>query len=106
MKEDAYVLTHKRGSAMDVYSVREHGNDTPSVFIFEEYDDAERYAIMLEEDVNYIIGESLELQVTEIPLGDAVDIFNAKGHNYVLIRSDHLFVPPDTEFYPPPAIDY
>ena len=105
MRDEAYVLTHKRGTAMDVYSLRV-GSSEPNVLIFQEREDAERYAIMLEEDADYIVGESFELKVTEIPLGDAIDIFNEKGHGYVFIKSDDLFVPPDTDFYPPPAAEY
>ena len=105
MKDEAFVLTHKRGSAMDVYSLR-LGPLEPHVLIFQERDDAERYAIMLEEDADYIVGESFELKVTEIPLGDAIDIFNEKGHGYLYIKSDDLFVPPDADFYPPPAAEY
>ena len=105
MTDTAYVLTHKRGSAIDVYSLSS-GGGPPSVLIFQEHDDAERYVIMLEQDVDYIVGEGLELKITEIPLGDAIDIFNAKGHDYIYIQPDDLFVPPDTDFYPPPAANY
>ena len=101
-----YFLTGIVGEDVQTYSLREEGSDTPRVLLFQERDDAERYAIMLEEDADYIVGESFELKVTEIPLGDAIDIFNEKGHGYVFIKSDDLFVPPDTDFYPPPAADY
>ena len=92
MKDVAYVLTHKRGKAIDVYSVRA-GSEPPNVLIFQERDDAERYVIMLRQDVEYIVGDDFELEVTEIPLGDAIDIFNAKGHNYIFIQLciRHLF---------------
>ena len=105
MEDEAFVLTHRRGSALDVYSLSSSGSP-PSVLIFQERDDAERYVIMLEQDVDYIVGEGLELKITEIPLGDAIDIFNAKGHDYIFIRPDDLFIPPDTDFYPPPAANY
>lgn len=105
MKDEGFVLTHKRGTALDIYSIRA-GDEPPNVLIFQEREDAERYAIMLEEDVDYIVGESFELKVTEIPLGDAIDIFNEKGHGYLFIKSDDLFVPPDSDFYPPPAAEY
>ena len=105
MKDVGYVLTNKRNTAIDVYSVSS-GGEPPNVLIFQEREDAERYVIMLEEDVEYIVGEGMNLEVTEIPLGDAVDIFNAKGHNYIYITPDDLFVPPDTDFLPPPAAEY
>ena len=105
MKDEAYVLTSKRSNAVDVYSVRS-GDEPPNVLIFQEREDAERYVIMLTEDVDYIVGEGLELEITEIPLGNAIDIFNEKGHNYIFVKSDDLFVPPDADFFPPPAADY
>ena len=105
MKDEAYVLTSKRSKAVDVYSVRS-GDEPPNVLIFQEREDAERYVIMLQEDADYIVGEGLELEITEIPLGNAIDIFNEKGHNYIFVKSDDLFVPPDADFFPPPAADY
>jgi len=105
MKDVGYVLTCRRKKAIDVYSIKS-GGEPPNVLIFQERDDAERYVIMLQEDVEYIVGDELELEVTEIPLGDAIDIFNKKGHNYIFVKEDDLFVPPDTDFFPPPAADY
>jgi len=103
--EEAYVLTCHRQETMDVYSLRS-GGEAPNVLIFQSRDDAERYVIMLEEDRDYSVGEDLELQITEIPLGAAIDIFNEKGHNYIFVKEDDLFVPPDAAFFPPPAADY
>ena len=105
MKDLGYVLTSRRKNVIDVYSVR-CGGEPPNVLIFQERDDAERYVIMLKEDVDYIVGDDLELEITEVPLGDAIDIFNKKGHNYIFVKEDDLFVPPDPDFFPPPAADY
>ena len=105
MKDEAYVLTSKHSKSIDVFSVR-CADEPPSVLIFQEREDAERYVIMLKEDVDYIVGESLELEITEIPLGNAIDLFNEKGHNYIFVKSDDLFVPPDADFFPPPAAEY
>ena len=104
MSQDCYLITRVRDGALDVFSINRDGVQT--ILIFECLDDAERYVIMLQEDVEYIVGDELELEVTEIPLGDAIDIFNKKGHNYIFVKEDDLFVPPDTDFFPPPAADY
>ena len=88
----SYLLTRKRDSAFDVYTVNYQG--LPTILIFEERDDAERYVIMLEQDSDYVVGETIQLEITEVDLGDAVDIFNEKKQNYILIREDDLFIPP------------
>ena len=104
-RDIAYILTSKRGTAIDAYSMRIEGA-APSVMIFQNRDDAERYVIMLEEDADYIVGDTLQLQITEIPLGHAIDIFNEKGTDFIFISEDDLFIPPDSNFFPPPAADF
>ena len=92
--DNCYLLTMVRDGSVDVYSVR-IGSDPPSVFLFQERADAERYVIMLEQDDDYVVGETCDMDITEVPLGDAIDALEEKGHHYILIRSDELFVPPD-----------
>ena len=92
--EVCYLLTVTRNESVDIYSVRAPG-DPPTVFLFEERADAERYVIMLEQDEDYVVGETLDMDITEVPLTDAIDALDDKGHSYILIRSDELFVPPD-----------
>ena len=93
MEDLCYMLTMVRGGSIDIYSVRVD-DDPPTVFLFQELEDAERYVIMLEEDEDYVVGETCSMDITEVPLGTAVDALNEKGHNYILIRTDELFVPP------------
>lgn len=91
---DAFILTTKREgeTGFDIYSIRVDGEQ--SVFLFEDRDDAERYVIMMEQDPEYIVGETMFLDITEVPLSMALDVFNEKNLNYVYIKSDDLFVPP------------
>ena len=49
---------------------------------------------MLEQDDAYIVGENFKLEVTEAPLGDVVDSLNEKGHDYIFVKPDDLFIPP------------
>lgn len=95
MTKDSYIITQKRGSALDVFSITKEGG-IPTILVFENRDDAERYVIMLNEDDDYVVGESVHLTITEIPLGDAVDVFEQKGHNYIFVKKDDLFIPPPT----------
>ena len=45
MKDEAYVLTSKHSKSIDVFSVR-CADEPPSVLIFQEREDAERYVII------------------------------------------------------------
>ena len=92
MNSPSYLLTSSREDSLDVYSVE--NNKTPTILIFECRDDAERYVIMLEQDDENIVGESLHLDITEVELSDAVDIFTEKNQMYILVRKDDLFIPP------------
>lgn len=89
-----YFLTGILGDGVQTYSLREEGSDVPRVLLFQERDDAERYVIMLEQDENYIVGERMEMKINEACLGDVIDILNEKGHDFLFVRNDDLFIPP------------
>lgn len=93
--ERCYIITQKRGTALDVFSISKEG-DTPTILVFDKEDDAERYVIMLNEDDDYVVGESVHLEVTELPVKDALDVFDKKGHEYIFVKEDDLFIPPAT----------
>jgi len=90
--EDCYILTIDGGDGFNIFSVKAAG--VQSVFMFEDRDDAERYVIMMEQDPEYIVGETAKLDITEVPLAMALDVFNEKNLDYVYIKKDDLFVPP------------
>jgi len=98
MEDLCYLLTMERDGSTDIYSVKA-GEEPTTVFLFHNREDAERYVIMLEEDEDYIVGETCTMDITEFPLGDAVDALEEKGHNYILIRGDELFIPPDGKLH-------
>jgi len=91
-EQQAYILTAVRNGSTDIYSVEDTG--TSKVLIFEEREDAERYVIMLEQSDTYIIGETLSLEVTEIPLGHSIDILVEQEKEFIYVNSSELFVPP------------
>ena len=91
-----YLLTSKDDDGTNIYSLRS-GNKEPEVLIFRKRDDAERYAIMLEQDDGYIVGESLDMDIAEVKLGSAIDILNEKNRNYILVKEEDLFIPPPTD---------
>ena len=93
-----YLLTSNDEDGTNIYSLRD-GDKEPEVLIFRKRDDAERYAIMLEQDDAYIVGESLDMDITEVKLGAAIDILNEKNRNYILVKEEDLFIPPLTDWY-------
>jgi len=93
-----YLLTSKDDDGTNIYSLRD-GSREPEVLIFHNRDDAERYAIMLEQDDGYIVGETLNMDIAEVKLGAAIDILNEKKRNYILVKEEDLFIPPPTDWY-------
>ena len=92
MKDICYILTSKDAAVFDVYSIRSAG--VRNVLIFQEKEDAERYVIMMEQDETYIVGEDLNLSVTEVPLDKVLEILASKGYGYIYVNPDDLFIPP------------
>lgn len=92
MSDPCYILTTDNDDSMFVYSIDDNG--TKSILVFQKIEDAQRYVIMLEEDEDYNVGERVELDITEVPLDSALQVFNDKGDSYILAKSDDLFVPP------------
>ena len=96
MKQDddlCYLLTSVDSEGTHIFSLRD-GDNEPEVLLFQNHDDAERYVIMLEQDEDYIVGETLSMSITEVDLGEAVDILNEKKRNYILVKEQDLFIPP------------
>ena len=82
-----YLLTLKNKREEGVYAVDDqHGNLV--LFLFEEEDDATRYAMMLEED------ESKEMVVVEIDDDLAVKTCKMNNYKYAVITSNDIVIPP------------
>lgn len=82
-----FILTLKGRESEGAYSVRnEEGEQI--VYIFEEEDDATRFAMMLEED------DYPELHVIEIEGELMIKTCQMHGYNYALITPDDIVVPP------------
>jgi len=48
----------------------------------------------MEEDETYIVGEDLNLSVTEVPLAKVLEVLGSKGFGYIHVKPDDLFIPP------------
>ena len=82
-----FLLTLKENKGEGAYAVDDrYGNQV--LFLFEDEDDAERYAMMLEEQ------EDKEMDVIEVD--DELAIKTCKMHNYkyAVITPDDFVIPP------------
>tara|TARA_B100000073_G_scaffold29496_1_gene22571 strand:+ start:192 stop:458 length:267 start_codon:yes stop_codon:yes gene_type:complete len=79
-----YILTvDEKG----VYSVQnEEGNQV--LYIFEEEDDATRYAMMLEEE------GSPEMSINEVEDEAMIAVCESQGYEYTIITKNDIVVPP------------
>ena len=88
-----YLLTIDDSEGTHIYSLRDSNRD-PEVLLFEDEEDAERYAIMLEQDDGYLIGDSLNMNVAEVKFKSAIEILKTKQRSYILVKKEDLFIPP------------
>ena len=85
-----YLLTLKERQDDGAYAVLNRYGEKV-LFMFEEEDDAERYAMMLEED------ENRPMEVIEID--DALAIMTCKRYNYkyAVITPNDIVIPPSKD---------
>ena len=82
-----FILTFKDKKEQGAYAVQDgHGNHV--LFLFEEEDDAERYAMMLEEQ------DDKEMDLVEVD--DALALRTCKMYNYrySIITPNDIVIPP------------
>jgi len=77
-KEGAYSVTNEEGDQI--------------LYLFEEEDDATRYAMMLEED-GYP-----EMHVIEIEDSVMIKTCEIHGYDYTIITADDIVIPPSTDY--------
>lgn len=84
-----FLLTLKGRKDDGAFAVQDRYGEKV-LFLFEDEDDATRYAIMLEEDENY----SKEMEVVEVD--DELAIKTCKMHNYkyAVITPNDIVIPP------------
>lgn len=100
MKSDdqqCYILTIKNSEGdTHIYSLRDDDVE-PEILIFENEDDAERYVQMLERDEEYLIGDTMQMVVSEVNFNNVLEILKVKERSYILVKKDELFIPPPTD---------
>ena len=87
-----FLLTLKENKGEGAYAVDDrYGNQV--LFFFEDEDDAERYAMMLEEQ------EDREMDVIEVDADLAIKTCKQHNYKYAVITPDDIVIPPKHEKY-------
>ena len=82
-----FILTSKNSAEQGAYAVENQDGENV-LFFFEEEDDAERYALMLEAD------EDRSLAVMEIEEGLAFRTCKLYNYRYAVIKPEDIVIPP------------
>ena len=85
-----FILTVHGREEEGAYSVKDD-NGEQILYLFEEEDDATRYAMMLEED-GYP-----EMHIIEIDDEVMLTTCNIHGYQYSIITPNDIVIPPDTD---------
>jgi hypothetical protein len=85
-----FIITINGRETEGAYSVRNDENEQ-ILYLFEEEDDAVRYAMMLEDN------GALEMHVIEIDDELMLRTCDIHGYQYAIITKNDIVIPPDTE---------
>jgi len=85
-----YILTILGKETEGAYSVA-NNDGTDILYIFEEEDDASRYAMMLEES------GSPEMHVIEVDDDAMLEACTMHNYSYTIITPNDIVIPPDTK---------
>ena len=86
-----FILTINGKEKEGAYSVMNEDGDQ-ILYLFQEEDDATRYAMMLEDD-GYP-----EMHVIEIEDAVMIKTCEIHGYNYTVITADDIVIPPSTDY--------
>jgi len=86
-----FILTINGKETEGAYSVL-NSEGEQILYLFQEEDDAVRYAMMLEED------DYPEMHVIEIEDDVMIKTCEMHGYQYVVITSDDIVIPPKTDY--------
>lgn len=85
-----YLIINKNENSKQAYSVI-NKNEENIILFFRQYDDAERYRILLEEN-----NTLPSLHIAEYNEDDLIKIATVMGRKYSIIEPYDLVVPPNT----------
>ena len=84
-----YLLTLKDRQDDGAYAVADKYGEKV-LFLFQEEDDAERYALHLEEDPNY----EKEMEIVEVDDEVAIKTCKMYNYKYTVVTSNDIIIPP------------
>ena len=87
-----FLLTLHDKREEGAYAVQDHQGDKV-LFLFEEEDDAERYAMMLEDDEKY----QKEMAVIEVDDELAIKTCRMYNYKYTVITPNDFVIPPKND---------
>ena len=87
-----FLLTLKGRKDDGAYAVEDQYGEKV-LFLFEEEDDAARYAMMLEYDEDY----EKEMEIVEVDDELAIKTCKHNNYKYALITSDDIVIPPKND---------
>jgi hypothetical protein len=87
-----FLLTLKDRKDDGAYAVQDQYGDKV-LFLFEEEDDATRYAMMLEDDPDY----EKEMEVVEVDDELAIKTCKMYNYKYAVISPDDIVIPPKND---------
>tara|TARA_B100001142_G_C14299911_1_gene642381 strand:+ start:142 stop:417 length:276 start_codon:yes stop_codon:yes gene_type:complete len=85
-----YLLTLRNRKTEGAYAVQDAKGDKV-LFLFEEEDDAERYAMQLEEQ------EDNEMDVVEVDSDLAIKTCKLYNYKYTVITNQDIVIPPNND---------
>jgi len=85
-----YLLTLRNRKTEGAYAVQDAKGDKV-LFLFEEEDDAERYAMQLEEQ------EDNEMDVVEVDADLAIKTCKLYNYKYTVITTNDIVIPPNND---------
>ena len=84
-----YLLTEE-GKREGAYAVKDFAGDRV-LFLFEQEDDAERYAMQLEDN------EGVEMEVVEVDEEVAIKACELYNYKYTIITPEDIVIPPSQD---------
>jgi len=84
-----FILTMDGKDKAGAYAVEDKSRGGQILYIFEEEDDADRYAMMLE-DVGYP-----DMNVVEVEEELIIKTCRIHGHEYAIITKNDIVIPPE-----------
>ena len=86
-----YILCLKDKENEGAYAIQ-NGRNERTLLLFEEIEDAERFAGLLEAD------DFPPMSIVEVDAEAMIDMCESTGYNYTIVEPDELMIPPSHDY--------